>query len=272
MNKSIPAALIIIAGIFAWKLASSASAAPQPQQWNLKTSDNPSGPLVNEQQMAADPDSPIVRIHASTDPESPPSSKKPPPWLGTVETIPGPLSPQDLERALSYVLPTIELEVGRLSQRVFDSTCAIDLAEEAAQMAEIELLKAREWKLRQGDYFIMREPPSYWKAPAGFRFETYRASKDGEMVSIGFIFDRKTTPRLIDATEYAIEMQNHMLREAARSFNSRDHEERRRLVEEFVKLGENGGRNHMPAEMQKIFPIQNHVDRKTLLMHTPRKD
>jgi hypothetical protein len=67
-------------------------------------------------------------------------------------------------------------------------------------------------------------------------------------------------------------MQNHMLREAARSFNSRDHEERRRLVEEFVKLGENGGRNHMPAEMQKIFPIQNHVDRKTLLMHTPRKD
>lgn len=266
MKVNFLAAFVLIAGIAVWWQYTSAPEKLQLPPSGTMGSDDRSTTPAADPDLSVEPSLATIRSQASADPEAPPQEKQPPPWLGKLEVIPGQLSPQDLDTALSYVIPTIQITVERLSQRVFDSTSAEDLEAEADMLADIELLQARETKLRQGDYFILRESPRSWKAPKGMRFEAFPAFMDGKLVSIGFVFDRETSPRLFDTTEYASELSKHNLREAARSFNSRDYEERRRLIDQYNEIRKTRSWEQMPDEIRRIFPNSNHVDNNTLLM------
>jgi len=266
MKAILSLVFVSIACIAAWWQYNSAPARPQPPRSGTEILHNRSTTPAAEPELSDEPSPATLRSQASADPEAPPQEKQPPPWLGKLEVIPGPLSPKDLDTALSYVIPAIQISVERLSQRVFDSNSTEDLEAEADMLADIELLQARETKLRQGDYFILREPPHSWKAPKGLRFEAFPAFMDGKLVSIGFVFDRETSPRLFDTTEYASELSRHNLREAARSFNSRDYEERRRLIDQYKEIRKTRSWEQMPDEMRRIFPNSNHVDNNTLLM------
>jgi hypothetical protein len=197
-----------------------------------------------------------------------------PVWLSSVEVIPGSLSAAELATTLSYVGPLIEHATNVVQQERFDAQSAAtqsaeDLAAEAAAWQQLELWRTVEQKLRTGDYFIAASLPPQVQPPRGQRFEAFPATKDGRPVTLGFVFDRATSPNLFDASAQARDLELFRLREAARKFNSLGDAERRRLLTEYNRLNGQRPWHELPAEMRRQFPIENVVDEHTLLMRVP---
>lgn len=192
-----------------------------------------------------------------------------PAWLGEVEVLTGHLSPSELATALSYVGPLIEHAANEVQQGKFDGHSAEDLAAESAALQRLELWRTVEKKLMQGDYFVMTGAPQQVRPPKGKRFEALPSWKDGRAVTLGFVFERETTPNLFDAALYAKDLESFRLQEAARSFNSRSDDERRRLLAEYRQLRREHSWNELPIELQRVFPIENVVDDATLWMRVP---
>jgi hypothetical protein len=192
-----------------------------------------------------------------------------PDWLSSVEVIPGSLSAAELATTLSYVGPLIEHATNEVQQGRFDAQSAEDLAAEAVAWQQLELWRTVEHKLRTGDYFIAASLPPQVQPPRDQRFEAFPAKKDGRPVTLGFVFDRATSPNLFDASAYAKVLELFRLHEAARKFNSLSDAERRRMLTEYNRLKEQRPWHELPPEMQRQFPIENVVDEHTLLMRAP---
>jgi hypothetical protein len=268
MKKLFIAGSVVAAGVLvALWIHATVTSPPAPGGGSPTPDTNPAGAEPVDVPSRSDGSTQRTTVGLPSEQAAPTSTL--PVWLSSVEVIPGSLSAAELATTLSYVGPLIEHATNEVQQGRFDAQSAEDLAAEAAAWQQLELWRTVEQKLRTGDYFIAASLPPQVQPPRGQRFEAFPATKDGRPVTLGFVFDRATSPNLFDASAYARDLELFRLHEAARKFNSLSDAERRRLLTEYNRLNGQRPWHELPAEMRRQFPIENVVDEHTLLMRVP---
>ena len=264
MAGALASALALLLARTCW--TSTASGGPiQPTERSGRAPDSASGP---GQPQSGSPERSDASPTQTTRPElSKPELSK---WVDGLELIEGKLSPEETRTASSYVEPMLRQAVAELRTTAVDAQDADALAREASTVKRIELWKAVSNALLAGDYQILATPPTTWRNPPNTMLQTLPSWKHGKPVTLLFWLDTSKYVTLGDAAAYDHEMHRFQLAEAARRFNELPNAEREQLHERYLSLlSQRGSWMALPADLRKTFPIENSVDRPSLLMRSP---
>ncbi len=98
--------------------------------------------------------------------------------------------------------------------------------------------------------------------------QTFPSWRDRVPVTLFFVFDLASHPGLRDARDYRGRADLFRLSEAARRFNELPDERRHALYAEMLKLSRDRSWMELPPAVREMFPVENRVDDRTVLMRS----
>ena len=162
-------------------------------------------------------------------------------------------------------------ELQRLQQSMSVNNEPLDAyfaAREADLLRSAVLWRTVAEALERGSYWLGTDYPATLPGRASVDYQAMSVTHAGKPATAVFVLGGVGPGKdLADVAEYFERQHTFLMHEAARVFNGKSDEERRRLFDSYLAATANGDHDQLGTELARIFPSGVWVDERTLLMH-----